>query len=92
MNNPIRAIDLCCGAGGWAFASRGLPIHFIAVADIAPDCLETWRANHADDHPGCTVIECDLSKGTDEVLNAVQGQRVDLVLGGIPCAEISVMR
>lgn len=89
---PLQAIDLCCGAGGWAFASRGLPIRFVAVADIASDCLETWHTNHASDHPGCSIVEHDLSHGTDELTRLVADHRIDLVLGGIPCAEISPMR
>jgi site-specific DNA-cytosine methylase len=88
----LKAVDLCCGAGGWAFAARGLPIDFVAVADIERDCLETWRTNHAVHHPKCSLIECDLSAGTQSVLESIGGQSIDLVLGGIPCEQISIMR
>lgn len=86
--NRFRALDLFCGAGGWAFAARGLPIEFVAVADIAGDCLETWRINHSGRHPHCRMIECDVSSAVD-VLARLD---VDVVLGGIPCAEISILR
>jgi len=94
MRNRLVAIDLCCGAGGWAAAARGLPIEFVAVADIAEDCLETWRINHANDHPRCRIIEADLSTpdGLQAVQDAVGKQHVDLLLGGIPCEQISVAR
>jgi site-specific DNA-cytosine methylase len=90
----IRAIDLCCGAGGWACAARGLPIEWVAVADLAPDCLETWRVNHGRDQPGCQKLLCDLSTddGVRQVLDAGVDQGVDLIVGGIPCEEVSVAR
>jgi len=90
----LRAIDLCCGAGGWACAAQGLPIEFLAVADIADDCLETWRINHASNHPRCQILRVDLSTavGRQAVQDAAGKHRVDLILGGIPCEEISIAR
>lgn len=89
----LRAVDLCCGAGGWAAAARGLPITWVAVADIAPDCIETWRVNHSEYEPGCRAITCDLSTedGAKQVIDAAAGG-VDLVVGGIPCEQVSVAR
>lgn len=84
----IRAIDLCAGAGGWACAARGLPIHITHAFDFAPDCCETYRLNH----PGTEVVCGDLlDSGASDRVKALAGQ-VDLVLGGIPCESISVYR
>lgn len=91
-HHSLNVVDLCCGAGGWAFAARGLPVRFVAVADIAGDCLETWRINHAADHPGVSIVQADLSRQLDMVIDAVAGRRVDMVLGGIPCEQVSIMR
>jgi site-specific DNA-cytosine methylase len=93
----LRAVDLCCGGGGWAVAARGLPIEWVTVADIDADCLETWRVNHGADHPQCTLVECDLSTavGRDLVIEATwfpQSCPIDLVVGGIPCEQVSVAR
>lgn len=98
----IDAIDLCCGAGGWACAARDLPIRFVAVVDIAADCLETWRINHQADHPDCILLEADLSKAeTVSKLVEIAAERAGgrtagsgelLIVGGIPCAEISSLR
>lgn len=92
MATAIRAIDLCCGAGGWAAAARGLPIEWLAVADCAEDCLETWQVNHAQDHPKCRCLAVDLSTqaGIDAVGEVAGG--VALIVGGIPCEKISPHR
>jgi site-specific DNA-cytosine methylase len=93
----IRAIDLCCGGGGWALAARGLPIEWVAVADLAEDCLETWRVNHAAAHPSCQRLRVDLS--SPEGIEAVRevclnplGGGIDLIVGGIPCEQVSAAR
>ncbi len=90
----LNAIDLCCGAGGWAVAARGLPIRWVAVADWAEDCLETWRVNHQIAHPDCALCRVDLamSEGRDAVVTAIGTHRIDLVVGGIPCEELSTAR
>lgn len=88
----LRAIDICCGAGGWACASRGLPIEWVAVADWAEDSLETWKINHRDAHPDCNLVCEDLSSwaGMQKVLDAAG--HIDLVCGAIPCEQLSVAR
>lgn len=93
MTEPIRAIDFCAGAGGWAVASRGLPIEWVAVADKAADCLETWGINHGAAHPDCRLVQCDLAtpEGLAQVLKAA-GKRIDLIVGGIPCEQVSTAR
>lgn len=80
----LRAIDVCAGAGGWAVAARGLPIDIVAAFDREEDCLETYRMNH----PGVTCIQCDV---VEQDFSRYVGH-VDLVLGGIPCEDISVAR
>lgn len=92
----LLALDLCCGAGGWACAARGLPIEFVAVVDIAEECIETWRVNHAATpaHPDCHLICGDLTDANTHRLikDAIDGRKVDLVLGGIPCEQVSIAR
>ena len=91
--DELTAIDLCCGAGGWACAAQDLPIRFTAVADIADDCLETWRLNHLADHPDCQVLKLDLGTAASRrALLSACGGRADLVVGGIPCEQISKAR
>lgn len=92
--SSLSAIDLCCGAGGWAAAGRGLPIRWIAVADWAEDCLETWRVNHQRFHLDCALCRVDLAtaEGREKLVMAIGAHRIDLVVGGIPCEELSTAR
>lgn len=95
MTRPIRILDLCCGAGGWACAARGLPFQWVAVADLAADCLETWQLNHGATHPACALLCGDLTQKDVQrqilaACAAVGG--VDVVVGAIPCEALSCAR
>lgn len=68
------------GGGG-----AGLPIRIVAAIDLAEDCCLTYRYNH----PNAEVVRGDVTAAVD--WRRLKG-RVDLVLGGIPCEEISVAR
>jgi len=85
VNNPLRAIDLCCGAGGWAVAARGLPIEITdGFDDWLPAC-ETYALNH----PGARVHKIDLTHQVEVVSIFADNGRPDVILGGIPCQWIS---
>jgi site-specific DNA-cytosine methylase len=94
VKRELLAVDLCCGAGGWACAARGLPIRFVAAADVDRIPLQSWALNHLDQNPGCQVLETDLSTaaGCRAVADACRDWEIDLVVGGIPCEQISRMR
>lgn len=81
----LRAIDICAGAGGWAVAARGLPIQIIAAFDWQFDCLLTYRENH----PYVQCIQCDVTQFDFSVLRQIN---IDLILGAIPCEEVSIAR
>ncbi len=94
LTKKITCIDLCAGVGGWACASRGLPIKYIAIVDHAPDCLETWSLNHAAAHPRCKPLCLDLAApdAVAQVLAALGRTKIDLIVGGIPCEQVSCAR
>lgn len=82
----LQAIDLCCGAGGWACAARGLPIDIIMAVDWwEPACL-TYRLNH----PATQVIRADIKHPPFNPVT-LRG-KIDLVVGGIPCEWLSNYR
>jgi len=83
----IRAIDLCCGAGGWACAARGLPIQITHAFDLCDVACRTYRLNHE------TNVVCgDLRDAAVQAEVRALASRVDLVLGGIPCEWLSIYR
>jgi len=84
----IRAIDLCCGAGGWACAARGLPIRITHAFDVWPVACKTYEINHPDTRVLCADIRGILA---GSVIRGLSGD-VDLVLGGIPCEQITIYR
>jgi len=80
----LTALDLCCGAGGWECAARGLPIRFRAAIDWEQDCCLTTKYNH----PEAPVVCGDVTR----LPIGAAVRAVDVVLGAIPCEEISVAR
>lgn len=86
----ISAIDLCCGAGGWACAARGLPIRIVAAVDRWEAACRTYQRNH----PQTEVIHGDLNDAdvAARMVRIAREESVDLVLGAIPCEWISVRR
>jgi len=80
----LTALDLCCGAGGWECAARGLPIRFQAAIDWEQGCCLTTKYNH----PEVPVVCGDVTR----LPIGAAVRALDLVLGAIPCQEISVAR
>ncbi len=94
IQKPLIAIDVCAGAGGWAVAARDLPIRIISAFDLEADCLATYKENH----PHIETVQCDVvnydfvSWIKNRCLDGGVQTHVDLVLGGIPCEQLSVAR
>lgn len=82
----LRAIDICCGAGGWAVAARGLPIRILHAYDCWEEACQTYELNH----PNTRVHRADLREGLPNLEELHGG--VDLILGGIPCSWLSTAR
>ena len=79
----LLAIDVCAGAGGWSVAARGLPIRVVAAFDRNARCLDTYALNHP--HVACYL--CDV-----RTFNFRPWRGIDLILGGIPCEQLSRAR
>lgn len=83
---PLLAIDLCCGAGGWAVAARGLPIQIELAIDWWDAACMTYSLNH----PRTQVLRADMTRAPLD-LDRMRA-RYDLVLGAIPCQWLSSYR
>lgn len=86
----LTAIDLCCGAGGWACAARTLPIRVVVAVDMAPAAVRTYQLNH----PTTKVIQGDVrEKSVAAQIEAAFGLGMpDIVLGAVPCHWLSKYR
>lgn len=86
----LRAIDLCCGGGGWACAARGLPMEIVLAVDFWEPATMTYRLNH----PHIDVQKADLrdNRFQSRLLGEARKLGVNVVLGGVPCEWLSVYR
>ena len=93
MTRRLNAIDLCCGAGGWACAARlarairrrGGPGGRLPGNMATKSQRRTAGLQAA---PG----RFSTAEGSEAVIEAVDGEPIDLVLGGIPCEPVSNIR
>jgi len=86
----LKAIDLCGGAGGWSVAARGLPLDVVLAVDYWEPACQTYALNH----PHCKVWQMDLTKRetAERIVEYARSHGVSVVLGGVPCEWLSIMR
>ena len=89
MSGSLRAIDLCCGAGGWACAARGTRVEIVLAVDRCSESCRTYALNHA-----LTEVICEdlLHDDVRRKVARVAGDGLDIVLGAIPCEWLSRLR
>lgn len=84
-----NVIDLFAGVGGMSYGfSKDPEFHIIAANEIEKDIAIAYSLNH----PKVKMMNCDISELTKEKLDEVlEGQRIDLVIGGPPCQSYSTL-
>ncbi|MEK7544091.1 MAG: DNA (cytosine-5-)-methyltransferase [Patescibacteria group bacterium] len=87
VTNTKNVIDLFCGAGGLSKGFEWAGYNIIAANDNYKFACQTFRANH----PDTTLIEGDITKKEvkDELFKAIQGKKIDIIIGGPPCQGFS---
>jgi DNA (cytosine-5)-methyltransferase 1 len=91
---PGRAygiIDLFCGTGGFShgFASFDPRFRLLGAIDAEADPAATTQANH----PDCQVVRNDIRLvRPSDMKSLIQGQKVDVIIGGPPCQGFSSLR
>lgn len=84
-------VDLFCGTGGFShgFASFNRQFKLLAAIDVEVDPAATTQANH----PDCRVVRDDIRLvKPSQIKSLIQGQRVDVIIGGPPCQGFSSLR
>ncbi len=91
LEAPI-AIDMFCGAGGFSIGLRRAGFKIVAAVDNDPDAIRTYRLNHPE-MPDEAIIEDDAHSVDvwQKLEDLLDGQTLDLLVGGPPCQGFSLM-
>ncbi len=82
-------IDLFAGVGGLSYGfSKLSQFKIIAANEIENDISVAYKLNH----PDVNMLNCDINSLTEDVLEeALNGEKVDIVVGGPPCQSYSTL-
>lgn len=89
------AIDMFCGAGGFSLGLSRAGFKIVAAIDNNPDAIRTYRLNHPE-IPDEAIIEDEIQSDARRVKlkqlrGLLNGQELDLLVGGPPCQGYSMM-
>ena len=87
MHTPLTYIDLFSGAGGLSLGFDQAGFRQLLSVEMESDYCQTYRTNF----PHHQLLQKDLTALTEQdLLNYLNGQSVDLVIGGPPCQGFSM--
>ena len=88
--NPLTFIDLFCGCGGFTLGIQRAGLQCLAAIDSNPEAIKVFKANFPD---VLNVLEENLEKfSPDKLATALDGETVDIIVGGPPCQGFSMVR
>lgn len=87
--SKYNIVDLFAGVGGLSYGFSKMPqFDIIAANEIEKDISIAYTLNH----PNVKMLNCDINELNEEVLlNALDGKKVDIVVGGPPCQSYSTL-
>lgn len=86
-NATYNVLDLFCGCGGFSLGFEEAGFNVILGIDVWKDALVTYKFNHQNSQ----TLEADLSQiEPNNVLPLLNGQTIDVIIGGPPCQGFSV--
>lgn len=86
----LKMIDLFCGAGGLSLGFTQEGFITCLANDIQDVCVDTYAHNHPET-PRSRIILGDIKeKVVDHVEDLLEGDHVDIIVGGPPCQGFSM--
>jgi DNA (cytosine-5)-methyltransferase 1 len=80
-------VEFFCGCGGTSLGFEMAGFEVILGVDIHQPSIKTFKANH----PNCSTILGDIKKiNPQEVLDFLEGRKIDVLIGGVPCQGFSL--
>lgn len=82
-------MDLFAGVGGLSYGFSQLPqFNIVAANEIEKDISIAYTLNH----PTVKMLNCDIKDLSEDILmKALNGQKIDVVVGGPPCQSYSTL-
>ena len=87
-----NCVDLFCGAGGFSEGLRQAGLHTVAANDFDPWAGATYDANHHAHGTRFVLGDIKNQRVQAELLDAIAGRKIDVVVGGPPCQAFSQVR
>jgi len=86
---PLRTLDLFCGAGGITEGFRQAGYVSVYGNDVMPEAIETFKLNHPEAVADCRSIEKVDPAEIRQRLDLEPGE-LDVLVGGPPCQGFSI--
>ncbi len=86
-NGSPVVVELFCGCGGTSVGFGMAGFQIAVGTDILKPAIDTFKANHKD----ASTILGDIHKvSPEQILNLLNGAKVDVLIGGVPCQGFSL--
>ncbi|MFW6026895.1 MAG: DNA cytosine methyltransferase, partial [Candidatus Woesearchaeota archaeon] len=86
--NSPTVVDLFCGAGGLSLGFVQEKFKILLANDNNKVCTDTYKFNHPDVPPNLIINE-DIEEIVSNIDSYIEGDKVDVVVGGPPCQGFS---
>jgi DNA (cytosine-5)-methyltransferase 1 len=88
MQDKLKVIDLFSGCGGFSFGFESAGFHVVLGVDNDKAALETFKTNH--ENSKILLADLHQDKTIDDIVNAVVGTKIDVIIAGPPCQGFSL--